>query len=375
MEMKTTTKTTLATFAVCAILMVPFHGHGDYPERKEEITARLKPLKDNFNATHETTNVFHGCDEQLNEQTNEVEVSAVTTEAFSSRTYVELFEKLSVPVKTVAGEMLKADNAMKRIVESFDKYKKVLHSAETEYKKTYKVTKTDADKTKCSVDYLKKRGEIIKAILNDIEIATSEFDKVSETVNYLLGDIDANTELAAKAAEELAKTQELEEKIKEIKRKHVLLQTRENFRRGTPEHTKLHKDRRELLNEHERAMADFENAVYLSKVFAMCSTQLKVSGDQVEKWLASVDATLTSYRMSIMSLQAMQTADEIHIEEINPPKMFSKPIPKIPEANVFGKIPHRPKKWTEPQIDTVIDFDKLREEIRASFNFPKGNAK
>ena len=336
MKMKTTTKTALTAFAVCAAMTAAFHVYGEPSEGNPSADTGTNVLENPL-------------------------------------------ENLLKPIKQIDAEVLKIDNYMKRIVESFDKNKKALHSAEAEYKKAYDGAKTDDAKKKVNADYLKKNGEIIKLTLSDLEFAASELEKVVNAASDILDDIDTNQEQAIKAAHEKAKKEALVEKIRNIQKEYELTETARPKRR-TPEYQAWRTQRRQLILDYKNTVGEFDSVVYWGVVCEYYAKQFDSYGDQVEGWLDSVEATLTSCIMSITSLKTVQTANDMAITVNESSGVFWDQagldsalsaevidlLRNIPPIQGIGEMPPAPK-GERMSLDVVVDFDKREEGLRKNF--------
>jgi len=301
---------------------------------------------------------------------------------FSLDDGIKMLGTLPMPSKQVKTETAKATNYVNRVTYSFEKNRQALNVLEAEYKSAYENAKTDDAKQAVNSNYLTKRLNIIQSTLGDLKDSQEKFKEIAEKVTLIIGNIDANKGLAEKAAQEMAKTKELETEIKTILREYNRIRDDEPTR-GTKEHNEWEDKQEDLIYRYEIAIGAFDNAVYLNDTFEKFAQKLNVSGNQAQGWLKFFRHTSTRYRISIANLETAQTAHEIAIaindanidfvelKELatlaTEAKGLIEDLRRIPQINELGSIPTAPT-FVKPSMDMGIDLDKRREEIKASLN-------
>jgi len=216
-------------------------------------------------------------------------------------TGIKLVEELPIPVKEVVLITGTGGGYLKTVAENFEKNRKLLNSLENEYKNAHEKAKNIEARQKITTENLKRRLSIVESTLGDLEFAQTKFNEFSTKVNNIIGNIDGNKDLADKARQEMAKTKELENEMKNIKREYDSI-IHEKPKRGTPEYMERFNKEKDLISRYEIALGEFDNAVYLGYVFENLADQLQISGDQVEGWLIFLANTSTQYAKNIATL-------------------------------------------------------------------------
>jgi len=343
--------TTLAAFAVCATMMAPLYVYG-----------------------------------QQSVKNSVVEAEEEQDERLSMDDYKQLLTELPAPIRKAESEITKADNYTASVGDKLEKNKKALDTLEASYQKDYDKAKNDTEKNKITSDFLRKRGDIIKSTMGDLEFAVTEFEKVANSVNQFLGDIDGNRKLADKASQENAKAEQFKETVREIERSFELL-TLEKHDRGTPEYADWKARERKLRSDYELALVEFDTSVYLSEVFGYCAKQLSANGDHVEQWLDYISESLSGFSTEKVALKGAQDANDILLTMSDFPQrletlaelggVVSKAkdlrtnLQRVPPVKL-GAMPPPPVNTTRSSLGKPIDFDQRKKDIESGLKLPKG---
>ena len=310
------------------------------------------------------------------------------TASISVKKALVMLPTLSQPIDAAKKENLKGDNFAKSVAEKLSKSLNDLNILEAEYEKVYNTFKDkemNDEQIKICDNFLQRRGEIIKSTLGDVEFAKAEFEKTTAKVNDIVGNIGANKEFATKAAQEMLKTKEVEDKIRNLERECDLIEAEEP-KPGTQEYMAWSVKRLKIITAREDAIGEFDDAVFLNYVYDHYARIINVPYTQSVLWLKYIQNSSIEYATVIRQLKRAQTSNNIAISVNEASRSFqgitsltnittiatelAVKLQNIPRVSGNVTIPDPPP-FIEISSDRIFDFDKRREEIKKMVNLPK----